>query len=355
MVSEMLLTEKLKLAPTQRQRRSLLKTLRVCNAAANRVAEIAFEHKTSNKFQVHHLAYSTIRDDFGLPAQMAVRAIAKACGAYKRDKRIKPEFRRYGAIEYDQRILKTGKRIVSILTVDGREHVRVRNQPRHSGALHGAADLIYRDGNFYLAVVIEVPDEPLNETGDWLGVDLGIVNIATDSDGTEYSGKALRNIRRRNLALRTKLQAKGTKSARRLLKKRRRKESRMARDINHCISKQLVGKAKGTGRGIALEDLKGIRDRITVRKAQRADLHSWSFNQLRTFVAYKATIAGVPVRLVDPKNTSRTCPECNNIDKRNRPTRDEFCCVTCGFAGPADTIAARNISGRAAVMPPNAA
>jgi putative transposase len=351
----MLLTEKLKLAPTQRQRRSLLKTLRVCNAAANRVAEIAFEHKTSNKFQVHHLAYNTIRDDFGLPAQMAVRAIAKACGAYKRDKKIKPEFRRYGAIEYDQRILKTGKRIVSILTVDGREHVRVRNQPRHNGVLRGAADLIYRDGNFYLAVVIEVPDEPLNEVNDWLGVDLGIVNIATDSDGTEYSGKALRNIRRRNLALRAKLQAKGTKSARRLLKKRRRKESRMARDINHCISKQLVGKAKGTGRGIALEDLKGIRDRITVRKAQRADLHSWSFNQLRTFVAYKATIAGVPVRLVDPKNTSRTCPECGTIDKRNRPTRGEFCCVTCGFAGPADTIAARNISGRAAVMPPNAA
>ncbi len=222
--------------------------------------------------------------------------------------------------------------------------------------VRGAADLIYRDGRFYLAAVIDVPDPPAGpEPDEWLGVDLGIVNIATDSDGQAHSGKGLRAIRRRNRELRRRLQAKRTKSATRLLRKRRRKEARMARDVNHCISKSLVGKAKDTGRGIALEDLQGIRDRVTVRRAQRADLHSWSFHQLRTFIAYKATMAGVVVRPVDPRNTSRTCPECGLIDKRNRPTRDDFRCISCGLAGPADTFAARNISRRAAVMRPHAA
>jgi putative transposase len=116
------------------------------------------------------------------------------------------------------------------------------------------------------------------------------------------------------------------------------------------ISKKIVHEAEGTGRGIKLEDLSGIRDRITVRKAQRTDAHSWSFRQLRTFITYKAALHGVNVTLVDPRNTSRECPECGHISKRN-----VFCCERCGLAGPADHIAARNISGRAAVMQPDAA
>ena len=223
--------------------------------------------------------------------------------------------------------------------------------------MRAAADLIYRDNEFYLAVVIDVPGKTPKgpEPDEWLGVDLGIVNLATDSDGTAYTGKAVRAIRYRNRQLRTRLQSKGTKSAKRLLRKRRRRESRFARDVNHVISKKIVRKAEGTGRGIKLEDLSGIRDRVTVRKAQRADAHSWAFWQLRQFATYKATLAGVPVALVDPRNTSRECPECGYIDKANRPTRDRFACKRCGFAGPADHIAARNISGRAAVMLPDAA
>ncbi|MEV6980916.1 transposase [Sphaerisporangium sp. NPDC051017] len=181
----------------------------------------------------------------------------------------------------------------------------------------------------------------------WLGVDLGIVNLATDSTGEAHTGKGVRAVRRRHARLRARLQAKGTKAAKRLLKARRRKESWFARDVNHRISKHLVGKAEDTRQGIALEDLEGIRDRVTVAKAQRADLHSWSFYQLRTFITYKAALAGVPVRLVDPRNTSRTCHQCGHCDKRNRPTRDDFSCVWCGFAGPGDHNAAINIGRRA--------
>ena len=124
------------------------------------------------------------------------------------------------------------------------------------------------------------------------------------------------------------------------------------RDTNHCISKKLVAKAKDTNRAIALEDLRGIRQRVTVRRSQRATLHSWAFFQLRSFVTYKAKGAGVPVFLVDPRNTSRTCPACGHVDKANRLSQSKFSCVVCGFAGLADQIAAINIGRRAAVNPP---
>jgi len=124
--------------------------------------------------------------------------------------------------------------------------------------------------------------------------------------------------------------------------------------INHTISKRLVRTAQCTKRGLALEDLEGIRSRIKARRSQRRILHSWSFNQLRQFVAYKAALAGVRVVYVDPHNTSRTCPACGLVDARNRPTQARFECVSCGLAGCADTIAAENIRvrGRGVCKPP---
>src|SRR3970282_1255656 len=114
---------------------------------------------------------------------------------------------------------------------------------------------------------------------------------------------------------RAKLQAKGTRSAKRLLARRRKKEARFGQDVNHTtpalaaarkrgasVSKRIVATAQGTGRGIALEDLTHIRTRITACRPQRATLHSWSFYQLRQFVSYKAQRAGVALVLVDPTN-----------------------------------------------------
>jgi len=356
-----LVTEMLKLAPPPEQAEALLATMQACNAAASRAAEVAFEHKTANKIRLQPLVYADLRAEFGLSSQMAVRAISKACEAYKRDKTIKPVFRELGAVAFDQRILSwKGRDRVSILTLAGRIIVPVVWQGRWLGTtgtvLRGAADLIWRDGKFYLAVVIDVPEPPAGpEPAGWLGVDLGIVNIAADADGNIHCGKAVRAVRYRNRQFRARLQSKGTKSAKRLLARRRRKEARFARDVNHCISKTLVSEAKDTGRGIKLEDLSGINSRTTVRKAQRADRLSWSFFQLRAFIAYKAALAGVPVVLVDPRNTSRRCPGCGHIDKRNRPDQATFRCTSCGLAGPADIFAARNIAGWAAVMRPDAA
>ncbi len=110
--------------------------------------------------------------------------------------------------------------------------------------------------------------------------------------------------------------------------------------------------ADSVERGIAVEDLSGIRDRITVRRKQRAVLHSWSFLQLRSFLEYKSALAGVPIVAVDPRNTSRQCSKCGYIDKRNRKTQDKFVCLECGHAEKADLNAARVIASRVNVSTP---
>jgi putative transposase len=142
------------------------------------------------------------------------------------------------------------------------------------------------DGTWYLYATCDIPDVETKQPDGFLGVDLGIANIATTSDGTRLCGKGLNRVRHRHQRLRAKLQQVATKSAKRLLKKRSRKEARFAADTNHTIAKRIVTAAEHTGRGIALEDLGGIRDRVRLRRPQRVMLHSWAFHQLATFVAY---------------------------------------------------------------------
>ena len=342
----------LKLLPAPEQADAMLRTMQRFNAACDALAAVAFAHRCVNKFELQKLAYHDIRRDCGLGAQMTVRAIAKVVDVYKRDRNIQPKFRPYGGIIYDHHILSwKGADRVSILTNDGRQIM-----PWVCGAYQrallerarGQTDLICRDGMFFLYVTIDVGDVPEGDPTDYLGIDLGQRNIAADNDGAMFCGAHNANLRRRHARLRRKLQRKGTKSAKRLLRRRRLKEARFATDANHRISKTIVCKAKDTGRGIGLEDLTHIRDRTTVRTSQRRAHHSWAFAQLRNFVTYKAALRGVPVVCVDPKYTSQTCPVCGTIDRRNRPDRDRFACISCGFSGPADTTAARNIADRAA-------
>ncbi|MDT8307336.1 MAG: transposase [Anaerolineae bacterium] len=208
----------------------------------------------------------------------------------------------------------------------------------------GEADLCFVRGEFYLFVscAVETP-EPIDVDGA-LGVDLGLVNVATDSDGEQYSGTHVVSLRERRHRQRKRLQAKGTKSARRVLKRLSGRETRFMTNVNHTISKQLVQKAQCTGRALALEELSGIRDRVKVRRTQRRKLHSWAFRQLGQFVQYKAALAGVPVVFIDPAYTSQTCSACGHDSRSNRPSQDTFLCVQCSFSANADVNAAVNIS-----------
>ncbi len=345
-----------KLLPTPAQATSLLATMERFNAACDTIAAVAFGAGTSSKFAVQKLVYADVRRDFGLSAQMTIRAIAKVCEAYKRDKATLPHFRPHGAMTYDERILSwQGPSAIAILTLDGRLTVPYTfgaYQAARLDRIKGQADLVYRDRRFYLHATIETPAAPESDPTGWLGVDLGIVHLAADSDGTTYSGAQVNGLRIRHERLRKRLQAQGTRSAKRLLGKRRRKQGRFQSHTNHTIAKHIVAVAQGTHRGIALEELRGISQRVTVRKRERSRHGNWAFARLRGFVEYKARLAGVPLALVDPRNTSRECPACGHTAKENRPHRSSFLCVSCGLSGPADTIAATNVARRASVNAP---
>jgi IS605 OrfB family transposase len=356
----MKLTAQVKLLPTPEQAAALKRTLETANEACDFASARAWNEQEFKKYYLHHLCYQDVRERFGLSAQMAVRVIAKVADAYKPDKKSHRRFKPTGSIAYDDRILswRMDDTTVSIWTMDGRQRISYvcgELQCEMLAARQGESDLSVFRGVFFLYATCEVEEPDLIETTDVLGVDLGVKNIAVDADGEIHSASHINKVRYRHRRLRAKLQAKGTRSAKRKLKRLSGKERRFAKDTNHRISKQIVAKAKGTKRAIALEDLSGIRQRVTVRRRQRATLHSWAFYQLRQFVEYKSKRAGIPVVLVNPRNTSRTCPECECVDKANRKTQSEFSCVACGFAGFADHIAAINIGRRAVVNQPNVA
>jgi putative transposase len=356
----MKLIAQLKLLPTPEQADTLKRTLEAANAACDYISQIAWDTRTFGKFALQKLCYLDVRELFGLSAQMVVRALAKVGDAYKLDKQSKRTFRPLASIAYDDRILSFAlpDSSVSIWTLDGRQSIPFvcgDRQRRMLASRQGESDLLFHHGDWYLLVTCEVEEIDPQDVDDVLGVDLGVSNIASDSDGTIHSSRLMNNVRYRHRRLRTKLQRLGTKAARRRLKQLAGQERRFAKDVNHTISKRLVETAERTKRAISLEDLKGIRTRVRAKRQQRAQLHSWSFFQLRGFIGYKAQRAGIPVVLVDPRNTSRRCPKCGHTDKANRPNQSTFCCTSCGCAGHADVIAAENIRvlGRAVVMQPH--
>ena len=350
------LIAKIKLQPSATQAASLRSAMERFNEACNWLGEQAFIARTADKYALQAAHYTAIRNKFSLPSQMAIRVIAKVCAAYKRDKNKQTKFIAHGSVPYDQRILafKASDR-VSISTIDGRLDIPFVAGDHHRTRLEGKrgqSDLVLRNGCWYLFVIIDVTEGAPVEPKGWLGVDLGIVNLATDSDGVAHLGAGVEDVRVRTQKIRAALQSCGTRSAKRHLKKIGKKEARFRSNTNHCISKKLVAKAKGTDRGIALEDLSGIRGRVTVRHAHRARHGSWSFFQMRSFVEYKAKLVGVAVVLVDPRDTSRTCIACNHCDKANRKSQSEFVCKSCGFAANADYVGAANLARRAAVNQP---
>jgi putative transposase len=387
---------------------ALCRTLIACNETANLVSTIAHSHQVFRGRDLRAISYAQARQHAGLGSQVAqscIRKVADAYGTLKANLRTgrygKPgsprrqrveanpiRFRALAAQPFDDRCLSwahdtatdTGG-AVSIWTVDGRlKNLRFTGAPDQTALLRayrsGETDLVIRRRRrggalvAYLIATVDLPDPPvrtgehLQSANGWIGVDLGIENIAVTSDRplaaelmTTYGAEApagaagrgsVKDRRTRNRELRHKLQAKNTKSAKRLLRKRARKEARFAADVNHQISKRIVAEAERTGRGIAVEELTGIRERVRLRKPQRATHASWAFAQLGVFLAYKAARAGVPIVQVDPAYTSQRCTRCGYIDRRNRTSQAQFTCRDCGYtAEHADILGADNIAHRA--------
>lgn len=347
----MKLIANIQLKPTPEQESLLRQTLERCNQACNYLSARGFEAGKTRQFDLHKLAYAETRVMFGLAAQAAVRCIAKVADAYKLDRKVQRSFCEHAAQPYDDRIVRfLSDDRVSIWTLTGREKVPFVCGARQRALLacrKGETDLMIVKGKWYLACVCDVPDPEEIGVGDVLGVDFGVVNIAFDSDGNSHTGASVEKVRSKLARRKAGLQRRGTKAAKRCLKKLAGKEAHFRKHTNHVISKVLVTEAQRSCRAIGLEELTHMRRRIKARRSQRARLHSWSFAQLRQFVEYKSRRVGVPVIKIDPRHTSQACSRCGVIDKKNRPNQATFSCQHCGHQDAADFNAARNIALRA--------
>ncbi len=349
----MKLTLQIKLLPTQEQFTSLKNTLKEANAACNEISETAWNKKLFNQFKLHKEVYHPIKSSFNLSAQMVVRCISKVADAYKLGKKVKREFRILGAITYDARILSYTKDGVSLWSVDGRlKGIKfVCHNPNYLSYIKGEADLVLKKGKFYLFQTVEVPEEDVKDIEEFIGCDFGLVDICTLSNGKSFNSKPLQDHREKRQKVRSSIQRKGTKSAKRLLKRLSGRERTFGTITNHTISKQIVQLAKSEGKGIAIEDLKGIRFSANKKgKKFRTRVGKWSYNQLRQFLTYKALLNGVKLVSVPPNYTSKTCSNCFHIGNRQGK---KFTCNNCNSVFDADHNGAKNIAllGASVIMP----
>jgi putative transposase len=355
------LTAQVKLVVTPDQADALKRTMQAANAVCDSISAWAWTHQTFGQYPLHKAQYAPQRAESGLTAQVIVRCIGKVADAYKLDRRTQRTFQPTGAIAFDDRILNwyVEREQVSIWSVDGRLKLPFVCGDYQRGLLayrQGEADLAFVGGDFYLMATVSIPDPPLIVTDGVLGVDLGIVQLATDSEGNQYSGESIKSCRSRRRSHRSGLQKTGTKRAKRTLKKTNRKAGRFSKWVNHNISKAIVQTAVLSRKAIALEDLTGIRERGSAfSREMRWQLGNWAFFELANFIVYKARRAGIGVVFVDARDTSKTCSCCGYCERANRKSQAQFLCVQCGFQANADFNASRNLEARGKVNCPKVA
>jgi putative transposase len=254
------------------------------------------------------------------------------------------------ALQFDTYRVDWESRTVRLSLVGGRQTIRFHipdYSTKYAGYPTDTADLIQRDGRWWLHVVGSVPAPEVEPTEQVIGVDLGLSRPAVTSNNRFLGERAWKAVEGRLFKLKRALQKRGTKPAKRHLRKVRHKQARFRRNADHVLSKQIVQSVEPGGT-IVLENLKDIRKRAKMRRKTETQrrIHSWSFAQLRDFIGYKAEERGCTVVAVDPRHTSQACSRCGHTARNNRRSRDLFVCRACGFSLHADLNGARNIAAK---------
>lgn len=347
-------TISIKIKPTQEQHQLLLATTQAFTSCYNTCLDYGWHNKTSSKRKIHQATYYPLRQRTNLPADLVIQARQKASETLKsldqrkkRGKKISKPVSKLCSIRYNYKSSKINftEAMVSLSTLKGRLKIPIKVSAFHkqfSSGKYCSADLVYRQGKWYLNLVLELPTPELKAATDCLGLDLGVSRLAVSSQAKFYRSKHLHSLVARHRRLRGDLQSQRSKSARKKLKRISGYWQRLQRNVNHHISRQIVDSCP-PGFAIALEDLTNIRETTNPRKEQRGVFHNWSFYQLRKFIEYKAQAKGTPVLFVNPKNTSKTCSRCGHLAPGNRKSQTVFTCQACGISLNADFNASQNI------------
>jgi len=342
-------TLKLKLILTEEQKGSLLRTMELYTEAFDHAARWGFEHHRCGKLELQYAIYYEMRQAVpGLGAGLIQSAKDAACEALKRCKmRMAPRRKPHSAVRFPWKEAKVyfDSAKVSIYSVDGRIHAPVvlyDYLKKFKGWRCKLSTLIWnkKSRQFYLSVAVEnkIPIEPVK--GKTLGIDRGLNRVAVCSNNMFFDSSRINATRGKYAKNRQELQAKGTRSAIRLLRKQSGRERRFVTCENHRISKIIANTEFAV---FALEDLAEINKCRWLDRRTNGKLRSWAYHQLERFLRYKAEELGKAVVLVDSTCTSQWCSRRGWIDKKSRKG-SEFHCVKCGFHLDADLNASRIIA-----------
>jgi IS605 OrfB family transposase len=348
-------TIRLKLNPTLEESKVLSETIRQYTDSFNAVTKLGWSKSIIDGVKLHKETYQDQKLFTRLPSQLVISARMKATEALVSAKELKRKGKTVTCpvskncpIRYDKRSYTVWfeRNLVSLATLKGRIKLTIDIPEYYQQYLtwkSTSADLVKtKKGDWFLHIVMET-DAPIYKASEQVvGVDLGVNVPAVDSENNFYGDANWKQIEDKTFQLRRRLQKKGTKSAKRHLKKLSGRQKRFRKDCDHVISKRLVQSVE-SGATLVFEDLVNIRSRSKVRKQQRRRIHGWSFRQLQTFVDYKAKAKGVKVDFVDPRYTSQKCSCCGHREKASRQSQAVFKCKKCGYSTNADFNAATNI------------
>ncbi|MFZ8844299.1 zinc ribbon domain-containing protein, partial [Thermoflexus sp.] len=190
------------------------------------------------------------------------------------------------------------------------------------------------------SIPLKFPDPIPYKPEGVIGIDSNEGNLTTfvTSTGeireidTGYVGKVNRDHLRREI--------KGTrgkrnpKAKKKIASKHRRIRREKTESFWHHLALALIAWAIGMKSALALEDLKGMKERIGKGKSRRMrqrPLNFWSIMTFHRIPVHKARFYGVPSILVNPQNTSRACPACGRVvDRLRGPVRACPCGVRMG-------------------------
>ncbi len=355
---------KLVIQPTDAQKQTLLKTLDEYAQAYNYACKVGWDNKTWNGVELHRLTYYALRDKLTLPSQLVISARMVATESLKSAIRRARKGLRNNCpqsnnptIRYDKRSYTVwlDRKEVSLATIDGRQKFKIAVPEYFEQYIKWnirSTTLKYdkRLRKFFFNIVVEKDIEDIKPASQPLivGVDLGLKKLAVVSTPDSkinkfFDGGHIKAVSEIYQAIRSRLQSKGTLSAKRHLKKLSQKEKRFRAGINHKVAKEIVSLVSA-GDIIILEKLKNIRSKVKVRKKDRMWLHSWNFAQLQKFIEYKAQAKGANVAYLDARYTSQKCSKCGYVSKSNRHDQAHFVCKQCGYSINADLNASRNIA-----------
>ncbi len=265
-----------------------------------------------------------------------------------------PKRSSHSALRYNERVIKVyiDSCYATLATVQGRVIVEFSLPSffkKYDGWTVKSSNLVYDRGSetFYLCVTVETNKILDSFQGPILGIDRGINNVAVTSANQFFNSKGINNVRGKYAYLRKQLQSKGTRSAKRKMKRLSGRERRFKADVNHCIAKEIVNSPYGA---FVLEDLTSIREKNQCRRRggkrsrqRNRMLGSWAFLQLEQFIEYKAEELEKIKFLVNPSYTSQRCSRCGDTRSQNRNGAN-FHCRSCGYKLHADLNASRNIA-----------